>query len=197
MDATARSLDERPLDEFVSDALMIPFCVIVVHELSYEVPKVPFAQRHDAIKALPLNRSDEALRVRIAVRCGRGRANHANADRTEQLFHRSAPLRIPIANQDSARAQDILIVRKSSERLHDERLVRVTTPTYTFINGKFALEEKDQVKKRLGRSPDLGDALALTFSMPDAPAQMAGLGGGNIGKVKTMESEGSDAWGRG
>jgi hypothetical protein len=142
VDATARSLDERPLDEFVSDAPMIPFCVIVVHELSYEVPKVPFAQRHDAIKALPLNRSDEALRVRIAVRCGRGCANHANADRTEQLFHRSAPLRIPIADQDSARAQDILIARKSSERLHDERLVRVWCHTQHVHAARMQLDDE-------------------------------------------------------
>lgn len=48
----------------------------------------------------------------------------------------------------------------------------LTVPTYTFLNGKFQLEEKDQVKKRLGRSPDLADALALTFAMPDQPGQM-------------------------
>jgi hypothetical protein len=78
-----------------------------------------------------------------------------------------------------------------------ELVAELTTPTYTFVNGRFALEEKDQVKKRLGRSPDLGDALALTFAMPDAPAQIAGLsGGGNIGRVRTMDSEGIDAWRR-
>ena len=33
---------------------MIPFRVMVVHELSYELPKVPFAQRHDAIEASAL-----------------------------------------------------------------------------------------------------------------------------------------------
>jgi hypothetical protein len=46
----------------------------------------------------------------------------------------------------------------------------LTTPTYMFRDGKFLLEEKDQVKKRLGRSPDLADALALTFGMVDMPA---------------------------
>lgn len=49
-------------------------------------------------------------------------------------------------------------------------LVReLTTPTYTFVNGKFALEEKAQIKKRLGFSPDLADALALTFAWPEMP----------------------------
>lgn len=47
-------------------------------------------------------------------------------------------------------------------------LVReLTTPTYTFKNGLFALEEKAMIKKRLGFSPDLSDALALTFALPD------------------------------
>lgn len=32
--------------------------------------------------------------------------------------------------------------------------------------GRLQLEEKDEVKKRLGRSPDKGDALALTFAEP-------------------------------
>ncbi len=45
----------------------------------------------------------------------------------------------------------------------------LTTPTYTLQNGKFRMEEKDQIKKRLGFSPDLGDGLALTFADPDQP----------------------------
>ena len=32
--------------------------------------------------------------------------------------------------------------------------------------GRLQLEEKDEIKKRLGRSPDLADALALTFAEP-------------------------------
>ena len=49
-------------------------------------------------------------------------------------------------------------------------LVReLTAPTYSFHNGKFQLEEKDQIKKRLGFSPDLADALALTFAWAEMP----------------------------
>ena len=50
-----------------------------------------------------------------------------------------------------------------------ELVGELTTPTYTFVNGKFQLEEKDQIKERLGRSPDLADALALTFAIPERP----------------------------
>lgn len=51
-----------------------------------------------------------------------------------------------------------------------ELVGELITPTYTFSGGQMLLEEKDQVKKRLGRSPDLADALALTFGLVDMPA---------------------------
>ena len=50
-----------------------------------------------------------------------------------------------------------------------ELVGELTAPTYTFVRGQFQLEDKDQVKARLGRSPDLGDALALTFAVPEVP----------------------------
>lgn len=46
----------------------------------------------------------------------------------------------------------------------------LTTPTYTFQNGKFRLEEKAQIKERLQFSPDYADALALTFALPEMPS---------------------------
>lgn len=48
-----------------------------------------------------------------------------------------------------------------------ELVGELSAPTYTFVNGKFQLEPKDQIKARLGRSPDLADALALTFGLPE------------------------------
>jgi hypothetical protein len=43
-------------------------------------------------------------------------------------------------------------------------------PTYKFASsGKMALESKDDIKARGLPSPDLGDALALTFAYPVAP----------------------------
>ena len=47
----------------------------------------------------------------------------------------------------------------------------LSTPSYSFDSaGRMVLESKDKIKERLGRSPDLADALALTFAMPVAPA---------------------------
>lgn len=45
----------------------------------------------------------------------------------------------------------------------------LTTPTYTFQKGLFRLEEKEQIMKRLGFSPNNGDALALTFAQAEMP----------------------------
>jgi phage terminase large subunit len=50
-----------------------------------------------------------------------------------------------------------------------ELVAELATPTYFFSSGKFQIEAKDQVKIRLKRSPDLADALALTFALPDTP----------------------------
>lgn len=48
----------------------------------------------------------------------------------------------------------------------------LSTPQYTFVNGQFQLEPKDDIKARLGSSPDLGDAFALTYSIPDMPSEL-------------------------
>lgn len=53
-----------------------------------------------------------------------------------------------------------------------ELIEELIAATYTFLGGVFVLEEKDQIKERIGRSPDLADALALTFAIPDMPADM-------------------------
>ncbi len=52
--------------------------------------------------------------------------------------------------------------KAAAELLRDE----LTAPTYTFdAQGRMKLESKDEIKKRLRRSTDIGDALALTFAI--------------------------------
>jgi phage terminase large subunit len=52
-------------------------------------------------------------------------------------------------------------------------LKELCAPTYTFQKGKFLLEPKEQIKKRLGFSPDMADSLGLTFALPDMPATLS------------------------
>lgn len=68
-----------------------------------------------------------------------------------------------------------------------EMIAELTAPTYFFNNGKFQIEAKDQVKKRLGRSPDLADALALTFALPDRPAMPRDVRGGMSERAKPYD----------
>jgi hypothetical protein len=49
-----------------------------------------------------------------------------------------------------------------------ELITELTAPTFTFQGDKLLLEPKDQIKKRTGKSPDLADALAVTFAFPIA-----------------------------
>ncbi len=67
-------------------------------------------------------------------------------------------------------------------------LKEMVAPTYTFKNGKFMLEPKEQIKARLGFSPDRADALAMTFAEPEAGAfdtEKARLGISNQNRVRT------------
>jgi hypothetical protein len=66
----------------------------------------------------------------------------------------------------------------------------LTAPTYTFIGGKLALEDKDLIKKRIsGMSTDLGDGLCLTFAIPDMPANETAEALATMGFGKKMEAE--------
>lgn len=53
----------------------------------------------------------------------------------------------------------------------DAQLKReLVSHTYVLQGGKLRVEEKDQIKKRLGFSPDRADALSMTFALADMPA---------------------------
>lgn len=55
---------------------------------------------------------------------------------------------------------------------NDDLVAELCEPTYTYLGGKFVMEPKEQIKERLGRSPDLADALMCTFAMPDMPGEL-------------------------
>jgi hypothetical protein len=75
-------------------------------------------------------------------------------------------------------------VKRGGALPDDPELLReLTTPTYTFNRGKLQLEEKEQIKARLGFSPDKADALAVTFAMPDMPSSRVGI---PVSQGKTM-----------
>jgi len=54
-----------------------------------------------------------------------------------------------------------------------EMIAELCETTYTYKNGKLLIEPKEQVKKRLKRSPDFADGYMLTHAEPDMPRQLA------------------------
>lgn len=67
----------------------------------------------------------------------------------------------------------------------------LVTPTYWLDKGKLRVEEKDQIKLRLKRSPDLADGLGLTFADPDVPASVEQVlkGRQDPSPLRTMHKE--------
>lgn len=55
-------------------------------------------------------------------------------------------------------------------------LKELTSVNYYYQGGKLRIEDKEQIKKRIGKSPDNADALATTFALPDMPAAFSPLG---------------------
>ena len=65
-----------------------------------------------------------------------------------------------------------------------EILEELVEPSYSFKKDRILLEPKDLIKQRLGRSPDIADAFALTFSIPIPPSRKHLKKGGAGGVVK-------------
>lgn len=71
--------------------------------------------------------------------------------------------------------------------LYDDAALKaeLCAPTYEYVReGVLQLESKDDIKARLGVSPDLADALALTFAFPVAPKPRGLSDPGMAGRVK-------------
>ena len=88
-------------------------------------------------------------------------------------------------------------VKSGGQLLPDPRLKQdLMAPTVDFHQGKFKLEGKEDIKKRLGRSPDRADALAQTFvdmDMELKPAFHRSLGGGRRGEYTYKKEDAAES----
>ncbi len=73
---------------------------------------------------------------------------------------------------------------KRGGHMPDDSILRKELPQirYTFHGDKIQLESKEQIKTRLGFSPDRSDGCALTFADPDVPSQYSQEGSGRFKK---------------
>lgn len=68
-------------------------------------------------------------------------------------------------------------VKRGGSLPKDEQLLKeLTTPQYDFQNGKLILQPKEIIKVELGFSPDIADALALTFTDEERATGLGELG---------------------
>ena len=88
---------------------MIAFVMIMLDVLGHDLPKVPLAQRNDAIETFLFDGPNEALSMGIRIRRPPRRLHNADASLAQQLPYRAAPLRVPITNQYAMRAQQPVI----------------------------------------------------------------------------------------
>jgi hypothetical protein len=67
-------------------------------------------------------------------------------------------------------------------------------PKLNFHGGVFRLEEKEQIKSRLGRSPDKADALAQTFADVEQPSFFSDFSGSAAGSRDITDEEFVEMW---
>ncbi len=87
-------------------------------------------------------------------------------------FSRSASQKKRFANLRAEcywRVRELLREGKMSLPLDNLLAADLTTPKYGADGyGRILIEAKDEIRKRIGRSPDSGDSLALTYALPMA-----------------------------
>lgn len=146
-------------------------------------------QKRQGLVAFPpdvfqgMNNMDLAARVAVQIRDWRPDAVFIDAGRGEGVIDRLRQLNHDVVEINfGGKPINPRYVNKRSEMWDEmaqwfraggaipnlpEMKTDVCVPTYSFDAGnKLNLESKDKIKARGMRSPDLGDALALTFAMP-------------------------------
>ena len=95
--AVARPRERQRND--VAEALVVPLVVIVFDVLANERSQVLLTERDDVPQALGLDRTDEALGVRVQVRASRRKAKQLHVGGREQRLELGRVQRVPVHDQ--------------------------------------------------------------------------------------------------
>ena len=106
---------------------MVRLTVVVRHEVRNRASKVALTQRDPAVEAFLLDRPNEPLSVRVAVRRAKRRLNDPDVLLFQELPHSTTPLPIAITDQHATTSQDAIEpIGQMTHGLDDERFVGMT-----------------------------------------------------------------------
>ena len=106
---------------------MISFSVVVLDVLRYRPPEMSFPDWNQPIQAFFFDRPHEAFRVGVGIGRALGDEDHADSRVPESPPHITAPLPIPIADQNVQRVQHLYLLERLF--LLEPLMLRVTIAT--------------------------------------------------------------------
>ena len=108
----------------MANPLVIPFDMVMRDVLRDRRSEVSFAERNQPVQAFLFDGPHEPFGVGICIRGALGRKHDADARLVESTAHVTAPLPVPIANEDLWSGRDPIIGHRQRPHdvLHEERL---------------------------------------------------------------------------
>jgi hypothetical protein len=114
------------IDQFVGQALVISFAMVVHDEFGQCTTEMSPAEWDQAVQAFLLDRTDEPLRVRIAVWRPTWGLDDAYACGLKEIPNTGAPFPVAVADEESLSAEHAVgYIREPADDLPHEGLVRV------------------------------------------------------------------------
>ena len=122
MHAAGGTCSRRARDQRILQPLVIPLAMIVLDELTQGTAEMALAHRNHPIEAFFFDRSNEALRVRVGVRCPYGRLHDVDPRIAQRVAHVLTPFPIAITDQHAMLAQQADVSRRhrATDLSHEE-----------------------------------------------------------------------------
>ena len=134
------------IEQLVVQPLVVPLAMVVGHELGNRTSKMSLSEQDHALEALLLDRPNESLRVRIAVRCQERRLNDPHSVLVEERQRGTTPLSIAIADQHATVSQDTVNrIRQAAHALQHKGLVGKRSGARHVDTPRLQLDDEDGV----------------------------------------------------
>ncbi len=136
-------------DQFVAQALVISFGVIMRDESSQSIARRGLAKENQFVKAFGFQRSEKSFQVRIQIGASRGQLYWLHALVTQEVPKRLTERRIPVHDQVLLVLEKTVLVvgQLASHRFHP-RFIRIGGAACEVDAACFQLHDKKQIERR-------------------------------------------------